>query len=60
MPGPPPPTASGSRRRKGSRAPAAAVLVSQGKPATASSTEGPFGAAAAVDGDTATRWSSAF
>ncbi|MFY0512882.1 discoidin domain-containing protein [Streptomyces anulatus] len=42
------------------RAAAAAVLVSQGKPATASSTEGPFGAAAAVDGDTATRWSSAF
>ncbi len=41
--------------------PAAAepVLVSQGRPATASSAEGPFAAAAAVDGDPGTRWSSA-
>ncbi len=29
-----------------------------GRPATASSTEGPFGAASAVDGDPGTRWSS--
>ncbi|KUJ67746.1 hypothetical protein ACZ90_25365 [Streptomyces albus subsp. albus] len=42
------------------RAAAAAVLVSQGKPATASSTEAPFTAPSAVDGDTSTRWSSAF
>ncbi|MGW3217111.1 discoidin domain-containing protein [Streptomyces parvus] len=42
------------------RAAAAAVLVSQGKPATASSTEAPFTAPSAVDGDTFTRWSSAF
>ncbi|MEV0133533.1 DUF1996 domain-containing protein [Dactylosporangium sp. NPDC050688] len=35
--------------------------LSQGKPATASSTEGGnWSAAAAVDGDTSTRWSSAF
>ena len=42
--------------------PAAAepVLVSQGRPATASSAEGPFAAAAAVDGDPGTRWSSQF
>ncbi|MGW3284335.1 discoidin domain-containing protein [Streptomyces sp. NPDC001002] len=39
---------------------AAEVLVSQGKPATASSTEGPFDARNAVDGDPGTRWSSAF
>ncbi|MFJ5265609.1 discoidin domain-containing protein [Streptomyces sp. NPDC088387] len=39
---------------------AAEVLLSQGKPATASSTEGAFGAPAAVDGDLGTRWSSAF
>ncbi|MFE6133789.1 discoidin domain-containing protein [Streptomyces sp. NPDC056437] len=36
------------------------VLVSQGRPATASSAEGPFAAAAAVDGDPGTRWSSQF
>lgn len=42
------------------RAAAAAVLVSQGKPATASSTEEPFTAPSAVDGDTSTRWSSGF
>ena len=45
-------------------APAAAaeVLLSQGKPATASSTEAPgaYLASAAVDGNTGTRWSSAF
>jgi hypothetical protein len=39
---------------------AAATLLSQGKPATASSTENAaFPASAAVDGDTGTRWSSA-
>ncbi|MGW7311433.1 discoidin domain-containing protein [Streptomyces sp. NPDC054835] len=38
---------------------AAPALLSQGKPATASSTEGPFTAGAAVDGDLAgTRWAS--
>jgi len=40
---------------------AAATLLSQGKPATASSTENAgTPASAAVDGDTTTRWSSAF
>ena len=41
---------------------AAEVPLSQGKPATASSSEnpGPFPASAAVDGNTGTRWSSAF
>jgi hypothetical protein len=40
---------------------AAATLLSQGKTATASSTEnGGTPASAAVDGDTGTRWSSAF
>jgi hypothetical protein len=41
---------------------AAEVPLSQGRPATASSTEnpGPFPASAAVDGNTGTRWSSAF
>jgi hypothetical protein len=40
---------------------AADTLLSQGKPATASSTEnGGTGAANAVDGNTGTRWSSAF
>ncbi|MEV2240646.1 discoidin domain-containing protein [Micromonospora sp. NPDC049891] len=40
---------------------AAPVLLSQGRPATASSTEGgAFPASAAVDGATDTRWSSAF
>ncbi|MEU7901568.1 discoidin domain-containing protein [Actinoplanes sp. NPDC049118] len=40
---------------------AADPLVSQGRPATASSTEnGTFPASAAVDGNTASRWSSAF
>ena len=41
---------------------AAAVPISQGKTATASSSEnpGPFPASAAVDGNTGTRWSSAF
>ncbi|MFE2825291.1 discoidin domain-containing protein [Streptomyces sp. NPDC059271] len=39
---------------------AAEVLLSQGKAATASSAEGPFGARNAVDGDPGTRWSSAF
>jgi len=43
------------------RARAADTLVSQGRPATASSTEnGTFPASAAVDGNTGTRWSSAF
>jgi len=43
------------------RALAADPLVSQGKTATASSTEnGTFPASAAVDGDAGTRWSSAF
>jgi hypothetical protein len=40
---------------------AAGTLISQGKPATASSTENAsFGAFNAVDGNTGTRWSSAF
>ncbi|WP_406466359.1 discoidin domain-containing protein [Streptomyces sp. NBC_00111] len=39
---------------------AAEVLLSQGRPATSSSTEGPFNARSAVDGDPGTRWSSAF
>ncbi|MGX1267332.1 beta-glucanase (GH16 family) [Streptomyces phaeoluteigriseus] len=39
---------------------AAEVLLSQGKTATASSTEGVFSARSAVDGDAGTRWSSAF
>ncbi|MDR7382797.1 discoidin domain-containing protein [Promicromonospora iranensis] len=41
-------------------APAAACTTNAalGKPATASSTEGPFGPALAVDGDPGTRWSS--
>jgi hypothetical protein len=41
---------------------AAEVPLSQGKPATASSSEnpGPYPASAAVDGNTGTRWSSAF
>src|SRR6201991_467816 len=44
-----------------SRADAALVLVSQGKTATASSTENAASpASAAVDGNTGTRWSSAF
>jgi hypothetical protein len=38
----------------------ASSLLSQGKPATASSVEGPFVAANAVDGDAGTRWGSAF
>ena len=45
-----------------SGAAAAEVLLSQGKPATASSTEaaGAYAASEAVDGNTGTRWSSAF
>ena len=45
-----------------SPAAAAGALISQGKPVTASSTENAaaFPAAAAVDGDTGTRWSSQF
>ena len=44
-----------------SRAAAASTLLSQGKPATASSTENAsFPASNAVDGNTGTRWSSAF
>jgi hypothetical protein len=39
---------------------AADTLLSQGKPATASSVEAAYVAANAVDGSTATRWSSAF
>jgi hypothetical protein len=40
---------------------AADTLISQGRPATASSTEnGTFAASAAFDGNTGTRWSSAF
>src|SRR5215510_10922651 len=43
------------------RAAAAGPLLSQGHPATASSTENAtFPASAAVDGNTGTRWSSAF
>jgi hypothetical protein len=38
----------------------AGTLLSQGKPATASSTETIFVAASAVDGDAGTRWASAF
>jgi hypothetical protein len=37
-----------------------ATLLSQGKPATASSTESVFVPASAVDGDAGTRWGSAF
>src|SRR5882724_11559464 len=45
----------------GGAAQAASTLLSQGKLATASSAEnGSFPASAAVDGDTGTRWSSAF
>ncbi|MDT4991096.1 MAG: hypothetical protein QOH97_988, partial [Actinoplanes sp.] len=46
----------------GLNAHAAAIPISQGKPTTASSSEnpGPYPASAAVDGNTATRWSSAF
>src|ERR1035438_2989624 len=44
-----------------SRAAAASTLLSQGQPATASSTENAsFPASNAVDGNTGTRWSSAF
>src|SRR5690242_19698782 len=40
---------------------AASTLISQGRPATVSSTENAtFPASAAVDGNTGTRWSSAF
>jgi hypothetical protein len=43
------------------RTAAAATLLSQGRPATASSAENAsFAASAAVDGNTGTRWSSAF
>jgi hypothetical protein len=42
------------------QASAAEVSLSQGRPATASSVEGGFAASAAVDGNAATRWSSAF
>ena len=45
----------------GSRASAAATLLSQGQPATASSVQSAsYPASAAVDGNTGTRWSSAF
>src|SRR2546429_9474933 len=45
----------------GASATAATTLLSQGKPATASSTENAgTPASAAVDGDTGTRWSSLF
>ena len=43
----------------GSAAPAAATLLSQGKPVTASSSGGCCPAANAVDGNSATRWASA-
>jgi hypothetical protein len=45
-----------------SGASAAEILLSQGRPATASSTEatGAYAASEAVDGNTGTRWSSAF
>ncbi len=44
-----------------SRASAAAALLSQGRPTTASSVQsGSFPASAATDGNTGTRWSSAF
>src|SRR5262245_63668887 len=36
------------------------ALLSQGRPAVASSAEGPFAAANAVDGNASTRWGSAF
>ncbi|MFJ6729213.1 MULTISPECIES: discoidin domain-containing protein [unclassified Streptomyces] len=39
---------------------AAEVLLSQGRPVTASSTEAPFSPQGAVDGDPGTRWSSGF
>ncbi|MDT5032008.1 MAG: hypothetical protein QOC94_2179 [Actinoplanes sp.] len=46
----------------GLNAHAASIPISQGKPTTASSSEnpGPYPASAAVDGNTGTRWSSAF
>ncbi|MFC4629119.1 discoidin domain-containing protein [Promicromonospora alba] len=49
-------------RAEAARADAAAACTTNaalGRPATASSTEGPFGPAMAVDGDPGTRWSSA-
>ncbi|MGI5189251.1 discoidin domain-containing protein [Promicromonospora sp. CA-289599] len=49
-------------RAEEARADAAAACTTNaalGRPATASSTEGPFGPAMAVDGDPGTRWSSA-
>lgn len=42
------------------RAHAAETLLSQGRPVVASSTEDPFGAPGAVDGNPATRWAGAF
>ncbi|MGV9273863.1 discoidin domain-containing protein [Streptomyces griseosporeus] len=42
------------------RAHAAETLLSQGRPVAASSTEEPFSAQGAVDGNPSTRWSSAF
>ena len=44
----------------GSYVTAASTLLSQAKPATASSVEGALGAASAVDGNPGTRWGSAF
>ncbi|MFE1898153.1 discoidin domain-containing protein [Streptomyces yangpuensis] len=64
-PGGPPPARRGAPRGGGRPAPptaqAAPVLLSQGRPATASSIEGAgTPASAAVDGDNGTRWSSQF
>jgi F5/8 type C domain-containing protein/glycosyl hydrolase family 64 (putative beta-1,3-glucanase) len=54
-------TAAGLVTAVVTQASAAGALLSQGKPATASSTENAtFPASAAVDGNTGTRWSSAF
>src|SRR5690606_24444566 len=55
-----PVSAPGAGAGAGTRAAAAGgtAIAALGRTATASSTEGPFGAALAVDGDPQTRWSS--
>ncbi|MFD5621149.1 discoidin domain-containing protein [Streptomyces yangpuensis] len=60
-PAPPPPPRGGAPPPPPPTAQAAPVLLSQGRPATASSIEGAgTPASAAVDGDNGTRWSSQF
>ncbi|HTJ33129.1 MAG TPA: beta-1,3-glucanase family protein [Dactylosporangium sp.] len=54
------PSASPTPSTSPSCTPGAAQLLSQGRPATASSNESGSSAALAVDGNTATRWSSQF